>query len=415
MQYRGQLNLALKVDELHISHRIGDLPMDASRGVYTDPNYGPDIGCSKNIASQLHSLRAWSPNDQAVWHYFDNCRPDPSPAGTKRKKYTAGLAYFSTMCSNANGQNAGVTYTSPNGPSSTWITFAHEVAHNLGAPHPFQNDRSLKGTFGGLMDYNDRTALQTDGTQMLAFNTDTTRDHMCAHVNSKIWSSVCKGHIGADTGCDMCNGVCRNETCYRAESTGCFNLQFWDDFKEVATGPSAVCSPNATADVDARGCEVMCADPNGLCPTDYSDRVYAGRPVTWLADGTPCLNSNDVWGTCQANEAGITCTVVECGNNHVDAAEECECPDSTTSCAGCSNCQIVPITREPAPTAAPTSSSGSSEAFRNASAPAGPVGSRKYGTTCRRGARRTQTASHTAEAGGEHLASTVDIAAMCHM
>lgn len=36
--------------------------------------------------------------------------------------------------------------------NSAWVTFAHEIGHNLGGLHPFVSSGE-KGTFGGVMDY----------------------------------------------------------------------------------------------------------------------------------------------------------------------------------------------------------------------------------------------------------------------
>jgi hypothetical protein len=61
---------------------------------------------------------------------------------------TAGIARFGVLCNNAIG--SAVTYYT--GADSTWLTFAHEIGHNLGGYHSFEDG---VGTTGGIMDYGD--------------------------------------------------------------------------------------------------------------------------------------------------------------------------------------------------------------------------------------------------------------------
>ena len=132
--------MALKVDEMVISKNLGDVEMDSTRDA---------SGCSTTISDQLGTFAEWQQekSDQALWHYFDHCRP------TGTGSYTAGLASLGRLCVSSYGQNSGVSYMNRLGASGTWTTFAHEVGHNLDAVHPFADDANLKGTFGGLMDY----------------------------------------------------------------------------------------------------------------------------------------------------------------------------------------------------------------------------------------------------------------------
>ena len=60
----------------------------------------------------------------------------------------AGVAYVGTICRGA--RNTGVNWDT----GRQWKVFAHELGHNFGAHHSFEQG---KGRTGGVMDYGDGT------------------------------------------------------------------------------------------------------------------------------------------------------------------------------------------------------------------------------------------------------------------
>lgn len=97
--------------------------------------------CGGSISTQLDALRSWvssasKATNVGMWHLMTNCWPPPG---------TVGLAYVGVLC-DPSGYSTGVSTFSYN----TWLTVAHEMGHNFGAPHSFDNGQ---GTTGGIMDY----------------------------------------------------------------------------------------------------------------------------------------------------------------------------------------------------------------------------------------------------------------------
>lgn len=75
--------------------------------------------------------------DVAATHLWSGC--NPSGYGT------VGLAWVGTIC-------RGSQATGVNAMNAGWTTFAHELGHNFGADHSFNDG---KGKTGGIMDYGD--------------------------------------------------------------------------------------------------------------------------------------------------------------------------------------------------------------------------------------------------------------------
>jgi len=96
-----------------------------------------------------------------------------------------GKAYIRGLCRSPNG--AGVTKSHS---SSPWRIFAHELGHNLGAEHTFQNG---VGRTGGIMDYGN---FRVDGT--IQFNTRYSKGEICSFLNSVV--SRCSGNFNPSGG-----------------------------------------------------------------------------------------------------------------------------------------------------------------------------------------------------------------------
>jgi hypothetical protein len=125
--------------------------------------------CRGTMSEMLLDFNAWvatQPESVAFWHLIDGCF-DPLCAGDG---CPAGVTSSFQVC-----PLPATAITAIIGPG-TWATLAHEIGHNLGAMHPFNEVRSA-GTVGGLMDYYNP---QFDGESQ--FNTIESKTTMCAGV-----------------------------------------------------------------------------------------------------------------------------------------------------------------------------------------------------------------------------------------
>lgn len=150
--YKRQLNINLKIGELYIQNS----------------GAGPDWNkknCKLNIDKQIDHFEVWKkPSKQAVWHLISDCF-------FKNGDGTLGIAYLGTMCKE---YNVGVTWKF----DETWVTFAHEIGHNIGARHSF--NRGV-GRTGGIMDYGDG---KLNGHYQ--FNTKYRKREICKLLNKRV-------------------------------------------------------------------------------------------------------------------------------------------------------------------------------------------------------------------------------------
>lgn len=122
--YKNQMNIELAIDHL-----------------YTGP--GPfNKECPNGIDKQFTAFTRWpKPSRQGLWHIIDDC------LGRSSTRFS-GTAYVNAICRRTT--NTGISYCSGRGCSRGYKTFAHEIGHNFGARHSFEE--GVRRT-GGIMDY----------------------------------------------------------------------------------------------------------------------------------------------------------------------------------------------------------------------------------------------------------------------
>jgi len=119
-------------------------------------------------AHQLDAINAWRKashrDDAAVWHLFSGC---------SLKNY--GIAYEGVLCSHDYGSGLSV-YDRTN----TWRWSTHEIGHNFGGQHTFENG---EGKTGGIMDYGDGKHTSTGKYMFL----DTNKNQICTHISNTLY------------------------------------------------------------------------------------------------------------------------------------------------------------------------------------------------------------------------------------
>jgi len=172
MLFSRQLNVFFQIADVEII-----LANDAGSEMWDN------AGCNKSIFQQLNDFRdAVRPSTQGLWHLIDACVDDRA----------SGVAYVGTLCGK---YSSGITYDG----RSTWLTVAHELGHNFGAQHSFEEGR---GKTGGIMDYGDK---KLDG--IYQFNTKYRKDEICSTIESYYATCVAEGSLSVlDEGQTCGNG-----------------------------------------------------------------------------------------------------------------------------------------------------------------------------------------------------------------
>lgn len=150
--------------QLNIRLRLGYLKIYQSE--LGAPNYATGCPAGDQLMDlKLDQLTDDGPNYpfEGVMHLFTGCGDNSG---------TVGVSWTGALCDEY-GYNTGVSQIHD---YSTWLTFAHELGHNFGAQHTFQEGI---GKTGGIMDYGDG---KLDGTYQ--FNTKYSMTEVCKVMES---------------------------------------------------------------------------------------------------------------------------------------------------------------------------------------------------------------------------------------
>jgi hypothetical protein len=316
--YYTQLNIVLKVDTLNIitTPKKAQFPF----------NMNPSLNnCNKDSYSVLNSFSNWNANQKnklGIWHMLTTCWPFG----------VVGIANIRSICT-----DGGVGISNRGGSDTTWYTFAHEVGHNFGAFHTFQNG---VGTTGGIMDYGDpyingyaqfnvlskqelcstiNTVVQTCSFFKIIDNKSSQCGdgilqtiEECECINKK---RSCKSKQGSCVNCRLSKKIICSSGMFvvhkegpsviSATSNNLSNKECCNK-EGLFLGPDATCNNNADVCITGKctricssyglpscapineGCTMPCRQgyPYGQCKGDIL--TDNGLRINWISDGTPC-------------------------------------------------------------------------------------------------------------------------------
>eukprot|EP00729_Bicosta_minor_P018203 gene18203-15822_t len=343
--YESQLNIVLTAADLYFSE--GSTSWD---------NTGCKRFSNTNLEASLASFVSWTkPSNQALWHLFDDCFSGSTAVGA-----TGGLGSMGVLCRQNSG--AGLTYNMDRMKArSTWVMFAHEVGHNFGASHSFEEGT---GTTGGIMDY-------ADGRYrgVFQFNTRYRKQQVCAHIRLQ-FDTVCSAeqvvqHVDVcgdgvlnageececadnSTSCRSCTNCkldagkeCTPDAFLPAMQKCCEDDGMFTDYKSECALPSnlngmctkGVCiETNCAALLDpifshaghdrlstgdycempavlanpTRSCDAWCVQNDGKC-TNFYGWLLSGNDMGRLPEGTACKDANNDWSTCNVAHGKMAC------------------------------------------------------------------------------------------------------------
>ena len=305
--FRAQMNLGIRVTSTTVSENLGDLEFDSTSPASVSPS------CSDTITQTLAKLSEYGADPQqqqhpnALYHFFDTCSSG-----------AVGKAGRGSVCS----PGSGVTYVNPR-DSDHWRTFAHEVGHNLGAPHPFAGD--TQGAISSPANIGDTTITLGNGFS-LGQNGQLARP-MAAGSFFEIWSgpSTTETESGVISAVD--GYVVTVSSALRRRYPALSAIKFTE--KGTTGGIMDYVGNAHLTQSDGTSHESL----NGNAVPALGGGIYTTREYVC---GT--LASRLFSSTC-ANK--VESLLVVCGDGLLHGDETCECADGTSSCSHCSNCQLA--------------------------------------------------------------------------
>ncbi|CAK0868901.1 unnamed protein product [Prorocentrum cordatum] len=331
MAYEPQLNINLQLGSLYIQKTHDGAP---------GWDQGPS--CPMDLNAQLWQMVLWEPTapdtTMGVWHIFDDCYQQAYNGGSG----LIGLAYIGVLCYDW-GYNVGANWIShPPYTNPTWHIFAHEMGHNFGAQHSFEQGQ---GTTGGIMDYGDGTI-----NGVYRFN-DLRFSDICTQLTSQVntcsgfstFEAVCGNGVTepgegcecsdrsqACDGCCSCQldarigapaepmqcspdaighgGCCNERGMFEDVGTECTLAEVRGYCNQGACVTNHVCAYSGMFEgfcgLEADGCKIKCAQAgDGTCLSLRNWEVN-GQPINNVPDGTPCTESGYV-GKCNAGDCKL--------------------------------------------------------------------------------------------------------------
>ena len=305
------MNFVFKVSSTFISENYGDYKYDVARTDQSDKTSTQRLADLANYAAELPD----GADDPALWHLLD-----------RQTGPILGYALAGTMCNNPTDSPAfpvAVTHTST---AAAWLTFAHELGHNLGAPHPFVVDVS-----GHLT-----SPVQAGATTLTLSNA---------------WGSVPVGDRPVSVGSSFLIGYVgsRQENCEVGAVNGnvitfACRTSPGKEFDAALQNPHASAAPITFTEKGIfRGImdygEKAVLQSDGTRPPAFNANGKTPYPGLTIKD-TICnfLTKRMFSPACSGKVESV---VIVCGDGHVTkGVETCECANGATSCAHCSNCQL---------------------------------------------------------------------------
>lgn len=181
--FSQQFNIYLRVKQVVVLACSGDdadIPFNLCKESIED-----DLSLFADWVSDLDFEQADQPLQiakQGLWHLLTACHDSPGNIGIAYVQDPDDQSRYGTVCEHSVRGSLNVAVTSVTS-GTPWLTFAHEVAHNLGARHSFEDG---KGNTGGIMDTGS-SGLYNGVVQFNPYR----KDEICHELDYSINSGIC--------------------------------------------------------------------------------------------------------------------------------------------------------------------------------------------------------------------------------